>query len=284
MLGPYPWACFHYRGAANPLPAYHRHNEVELTFLYGGRMTYELEGRRAAIPDRSLCVFWGGIPHRCTNWAKGGGIRVICLPMTFFLRARLPHAFLKDLLSGKVVQETDAKSSAWDERQMQVWERDLLRHDPTRLSIVESEIESRLRRLALAETGNCGRAEAGGDALSRLLGILCAHANEPITVSEMATMAGLHPKYACRLFKRNLGITSLEFVHRLRVSHAQRLLADTNLRVAEVAFESGFNSASQFYEAFQQICGESPGRFRRRKWVPDRDEKASAQESERSGR
>lgn len=270
MLGPHPWACFHHRGRSNPLPAYHRHNEVELTFLCDGSMTYELDGVRAVVPNRRFCLFWGGIPHRCSAWGGRGGIRVICLPMSFFLRSRLPHPFLKTLLSGHLIVEPDSRNSAWDEHRMEVWERDIRQNDPSLLSIVESEIDARLRRLALAGSGEDGRDETGGDALSRLLGVLCAHANEPLTISEMAGLAGLHPKYAFRLFKRSLGMTALEYLHRLRISHAQRLLATTDRRVVEIAFESGFNSSSQFYEAFRQICGDSPDGFRRKSRQPEK--------------
>ena len=70
---------------------------------------------------------------------------------------------------------------------------------------------------------------------------MCAQANESLTVSMMASMAGLHPKYVCRLFKKNLGITALEYLHHLRISHAQRLLATTRNRVADIALECRFD-------------------------------------------
>jgi len=263
MIGPYPWACFHHRGSASALPVYHRHNEVELTFLYDGSMTYELDGLRTVVPNRKLCLFWGGIPHRCVAWGGRGGLRVICLPMSFFFQSRLPHRFLKSLLSGHLVIDPGTQDSGWDEYRMESWERDIRSGDPALLAIVENEIDARLRRLVLTGSEERRTTKPGGDALSRLLGILCAHAGEPLTVSEMAGKAGLHPKYAFRLFKQNLGMTALEYLHRLRVSHAQRLLATTDRRIAEIAFESGFNSVSQFYETFRQICGESPGKFRR---------------------
>lgn len=264
MLGLYSWRCFCYKGAANPLPVSHRHNEVELTYLSDGRMSYDLGGKIVGVPERQLCLFWGGISHRCNFWAGGGRISVICLPMSFILGAGLPHGFLKKLFAGDLLRESQAEYAAWDDSQMQIWERDLGKAEPAIHAIVESEIETRLRRIALGTDGEPAVKSTSGDALSRLLTLLCAHASESATVSDIAARAGLHAKYASRLFKSSLGITALEFLHRLRVSHAQRLLSTTSLRVLEVAFESGFNSASQFYEAFERICGESPGSFRKK--------------------
>jgi transcriptional regulator GlxA family with amidase domain len=53
-----------------------------------------------------------------------------------------------------------------------------------------------------------------------------------------------------------------EYVARLRVSHAQRLLLTSDAKILEVMLESGFRSASRFYETFAKIAGQSPRAYR----------------------
>ena len=50
----------------------------------------------------------------------------------------------------------------------------------------------------------------------------------------------------------------------MRVSHAQRLLVTTDLRVLDVALESGFSSLAPFYNAFGRYCGMRPLAFRKK--------------------
>ncbi|MBN8708094.1 MAG: helix-turn-helix domain-containing protein [Verrucomicrobia bacterium] len=238
---------------------------MELTFLQEGGLSYELNAARLEIPPRRMGLFWGGIPHRCLAWSGILDIRVICLPMPYLMTSRLPRPFLKSLLSGRASFETDSRASSRDGQLMQMWDRDIRKGDQALQSIVASEIEARLRRLAWETAGMEGGLEApGGDALSRFLGILCLHACDHLTVADMAQRAGLHPKYAFRLFKKNFGITPLEYLHRLRISHVQRLLSTTRQRVLDIALECGFGSASQFYDVFQKICATSPDNFRKR--------------------
>ena len=49
---------------------------------------------------------------------------------------------------------------------------------------------------------------------------------------------------------------------RSRVSHAQRLLATTDMKIVDVAFDSGFTSISRFNDAFRRACGCSPREYR----------------------
>ena len=226
-------------------------------------MSYEFNASLIELPPRRLCLFWGGIPHRCIHWSGKVDLRVICLPMPYLMQSRLPRSFLKAVLAGQLQSEKDSRSTRWDEHLMQAWERDILSREQALLSIVTSEIEARLQRLALTIPAFTGKqTESGGDALSRFLGIMCVQASESLTLSEMAQMAGLHPKYALRLFKKSFGITALEYLHRLRIGHAQRLLATTRVKITDIALACGFNSVSQFYSAFHKVCATSPGDFR----------------------
>jgi AraC-like DNA-binding protein len=64
------------------------------------------------------------------------------------------------------------------------------------------------------------------------------------------------------LFKKAFGTTLIDYLTHHRVSHAQRLLATTNEKIVEVAFNSGFNSISRFNEAFRRACGCTPRAYR----------------------
>ncbi len=55
----------------------------------------------------------------------------------------------------------------------------------------------------------------------------------------------------------------LDYIMQCRVSCAQRLLATTDMKLLDIAAESGFNSPARFYPCFRRLVGQSPARYRR---------------------
>ncbi len=240
---------------------FHRHNEVEITLLVQGRLVYQSNQSRVEIPPNCLTLFWGGIPHRWAEWSEKLELRVVCLPMPFFTRIPLARSFLSSVLNGRFYS---APVDPADPRLMERWSRDL--GDPRLQEIAQLEIEARIRRLALQGTGHAlaSSRKGGTDAFSSLLGLMCRKAEEPLTFAEMARQAGLHPKYAQRLFKKHCGTSPLHYLHQLRIGHAQRLLATTDRNMLTICHDCGFSSPSQFYRVFQSISGLQPGKYRQR--------------------
>jgi transcriptional regulator GlxA family with amidase domain len=89
-----------------------------------------------------------------------------------------------------------------------------------------------------------------------------AHLNETIKMRAVADHVHLCPQHFCKKFRNATGITFTEYVSRLRVDKAKKLLLDNGNRVSEVAFECGFGSIPQFYRAFHRHTRVSPSAYR----------------------
>ena len=50
-----------------------------------------------------------------------------------------------------------------------------------------------------------------------------------------------------------------------KTKHAIKLMNTTNLKVIDIALESGFDSISGFYDAFKKITGTTPKNFKKGK-------------------
>jgi transcriptional regulator GlxA family with amidase domain len=99
-----------------------------------------------------------------------------------------------------------------------------------------------------------------------LLGVLekmGATLETPLSRSSMARFAGISPRHLDRLFAEYRRTTYLADYRRLRLEHADRLLRQSALSVSEIAFASGFSSASQFGRAYRRAYGCAPGAARR---------------------
>lgn len=259
-----PWSHFTQQGAPIPLREFHRHNDMEVTFLRSGQLTYEMNGRRVPIPKGRLCLLWGGAPHRWLEWSPSIDMQVLCLPMAFFLLLKLPPAFVHYLLTGHIIGESDRARESVDDHLMREWAENITSGKPGLRKVVELEIEARLHRLALTQTRKSPlpKRRGGEDALARLLCVFCEGATEGCSVKELCGRAHLHPKYAMKLFRRECGITLLQYLHQLRVSHAQCLLMTTGEKVIDIALAAGFGSAASFYNIFKKETGSNPSAFR----------------------
>lgn len=86
--------------------------------------------------------------------------------------------------------------------------------------------------------------------------------NERISLDEAAQAVNASTRHFCKVFKQATGITFTDYLARTRVEKAKHLLQNPHLRVSEIAFETGFDSISQFNRSFKRITGMSPTQFR----------------------
>ena len=89
-----------------------------------------------------------------------------------------------------------------------------------------------------------------------------AHSHQQVDLESAADEAGLSPFHFLRLFANVLGVTPHQYLVRLRLCRAARLLAEDSRSITDIAFEVGFGDLSNFVRTFHRAAGASPRRFR----------------------
>ncbi|WP_105619142.1 AraC family transcriptional regulator [Vallitalea okinawensis] len=84
-----------------------------------------------------------------------------------------------------------------------------------------------------------------------------------IGIEDIAQLIGKKETYVYSLFKKNTGQTPSEYIQRLRVQHATKMLKETTMSVTKIAYELGFSSSQYFAKVFKKYMGTSPSQFRR---------------------
>lgn len=95
-------------------------------------------------------------------------------------------------------------------------------------------------------------------------------------VTSLAKEAAMSRSAFARDFKATLGVTPMEFVTRIRLNFARRLLASTGRPVEAIAAEIGFSSRSHFSRVFRDQYGIDPSTFRRRNSLGFNPDKAAS--------
>lgn len=83
------------------------------------------------------------------------------------------------------------------------------------------------------------------------------------SVTSLAKEAGMSRSAFAREFKAALGLTPMDFVTRVRLDLAHRLLLSTGIAVEGIAATVGFSSRSHFSRLFREHYGTDPSSFRR---------------------
>lgn len=83
-----------------------------------------------------------------------------------------------------------------------------------------------------------------------------------IGLDEIAERFGMKAKSFSTFFKRKMGVGFLEYLSRLRMDEAKRLLTETDKSVKEILEEVGYISNSTFTMTFKKYVGKSPLQFR----------------------
>jgi AraC family transcriptional regulator len=117
----------------------------------------------------------------------------------------------------------------------------------------------------LAETAR-GREELDGSQaprwLRRVVELIHDRAGEPLSLGAIANEVEINPSHLSRAFRRFHRCTPGEFLRRVRIGRAIRMLRDPSTSLEEVARSVGFEGARELTRAFQRELGQAPSEFR----------------------
>lgn len=117
-----------------------------------------------------------------------------------------------------------------------------------------------LARLAAERDGrSTGRAP-----ISRVQTHLREHLDAPVSVPQLAELAGFSPSHFAARFRAVTGFSVTEYVKRLRMARARQLLIISDHSVAEIAAAVGYPDPFYFSRQFRAVNGVSPRVFRDR--------------------
>ena len=130
-------------------------------------------------------------------------------------------------------------------------------------------LDSALHTLVAALLGRSGRVidspgrrnRLAGGPLRAVLDHMESRLDGPVSLSDLANVAHLSEFHFARLFKQATGLAPHQYLIRLRVERAKRLIRERRLSLAQIAAACGFTDQSQLTKHFRRIVGMTPRRF-----------------------
>ena len=101
------------------------------------------------------------------------------------------------------------------------------------------------------------------DKINTIYKYVNANFQEHITLDEIADKVSMTVPAFCRYFKKTTGKTFTQLVNEYRVVHATKLLNESQMSIADICFECGFNNFSHFNKQFNEVTGKSASNYRK---------------------
>jgi AraC-like DNA-binding protein len=264
------WTLFDRRLPAIPFE-WHYNSEYELTLTLNSRGQRFIGDNMAAYEDGDLVLIGPKIPHTwCSSADCGAGPTHQALVLWF------SEAFVQSLIRSHVELRPIQMLLESSSRAIEFSAAVRAKARPIICNMLHQTAENRLPALLqlllllsrdaearpLTSAAANAMPDAGEERIGRVLSYLHGHYREQTAIHELSGIAALSRSSLHRLFKHQTGMTTSEYVTRLRIGNACALLINTEKPIALIADEVGYRNLANFNRQFKEIKGQTPRQFR----------------------
>jgi AraC-like DNA-binding protein len=254
----------------NKAHIWHYHPEIEMVFVNGGAGKRQIGSHVSYYTDGDLILIGSNLPH-CgfTDTNTGNKTETViqmkpdflgsvfleleetkCI-VALFNKAKGGIAFGPETTKavGDRIETMDAR---------QPFERLL-----TLLNILKELENSEDYKILNAAGFSMEMQIQDNDRINMVFNYVKDHFQEEINLMVIAEMSNMTVPSFCRYFKKITKKTFTQFVNEYRIVHASKLLAEKQISISNISFESGFNNFGHFNKLFKEFTGKSASQYRK---------------------
>ncbi len=241
--------------------AEHKHEYFQMIYIVSGSACVSLEGYDHRVGAGSLVL----VKPRCVH-----ALNPVSLVKTLDLKFLVKDRWLRKLLCGVKELVCDCEPGIAD-----LFER--IRHEGERKGLFYRELCSailmELLLVYLRTSGTGEKAEAAESADHEPVGdwivqkaaqFIREHHAADFSLLDIASAVGRSDRHVRQHFKDVLGISPRRYLLQYRIQRAQHLIEFSSYAFKEIAAMVGFKTVHHFARAFHDVCGETPGGWRRK--------------------
>ena len=121
-----------------------------------------------------------------------------------------------------------------------------------------------LRLLGYLKDYELEKITSASDSLSQVVDYINKHIRENITLDDICQEVHINKCYLCRLFKKNMNITIMNYILQTRIIVAQTMLSSGIQTISEISESCGFEDHAYFCRVFKKATGQTPLQYQRK--------------------
>lgn len=252
-------------GGYHPL---HWHEEVELLYPLNGAVDINIEGEKYKLPVKQLMVVESCEVHSTYSYNSP----------SMFLCIHLSKKHMQQYMPGIELYQIHCKPEEIADKDFAYYlEICKMLETLTRIYIEDAvafQLEAEgivlqiLAHLIRYFSTNTAPKLNASDTLTRkrirqVITYVEEHFREPISLSDISEELGLGKEYFCRFFKKNMGLSFLNYLNEIRLSHVYQDLITTDAPITEIMEANGITNQKLFNSSFKKIYGYTPSAVRK---------------------
>ncbi len=255
-------------------PHLHRHNEVQLTWVIKGEGTLVTDNNMHSFQSNE--IYWIGANQSHVfksdpSYFENGTKRTHTIDIFFSIDSQLSSFFsipeVKHLKN--FVQQHNSGFRIPQNEVKELSEKMLRLHNSNGVEQFFNFIDllkqlSSLNKLEplSSQTETVSYSDNEGIRIASIYNYVMQNYDQPITLEEVSKLAYMTPQAFCRYFKKHTHHTLVSFVNQVRINEACKKLVDKKYdSIASVAYNTGFNSITNFNRVFKSVVKKSPKEY-----------------------
>lgn len=97
----------------------------------------------------------------------------------------------------------------------------------------------------------------------RMIELIHVNYHQDITLESCAEQFKYHPVYLSRVFKKEVGVTFIDYLTNYRTNMAKMWLKDSDMKITEIAERLNYSNSTGFIRTFRKATGMTPGQYRK---------------------
>ncbi len=245
----------------------HWHEELEILYPLNGIMDISIEGKKYQVNKKHLTVIRPAKVHSTYSYDRTAMFLEIHV-----LRKSL-ETYLPDIALYKIHCSPDMVNDKNFSQYRKICElledltRLYIRDEPAYVIEAEGIVLQVLAHLLRHFSEYAVASDTDMDILTmeRIRSIITyvqEHFRDPISLAQAASHIGLGREYFCRFFKKNMGMSFLDYVNEVRLSHVYHDLQYTEAPIGTIMEANGFTNQKLFNRSFKQLYHHTPSELR----------------------
>ncbi len=239
----------------------HHHNYYELYYLTEGVRKYFIDDTIYELEEGDIVVIPPDILHRTVGTDKEFYSRILlCFPPELLNEnlknnewinkyfCRIPKIRRKKL--DDIFEKIEYEKNRYDE-----YSEYLINNYINEIFMLITRVANRTDSLPVSNETNSVISEAAK--------YIRQNYEKNITLDDVAFHVNMSRTYFSKLFKKQTGFGFSNYLIKVRINEAAKMLTDTEFSITDIALSCGFNDSSYFSSLFKKTMGVSPGKYKK---------------------